>query len=99
LARLAGPTGGYLLGYVVVAYVVGRLIEARRQKTLFNALISMAIGNGLLFLFGAVWLSTFVGLSKAIMLGVVPFLIGDLLKLFASLKILHWLGFAVAQKK
>jgi biotin transport system substrate-specific component len=99
LARLAGPTGGYLLGYLVVAYVVGKLIESRPEKTLLSALASMAIGNGLLFVLGAAWLSTFVGVPKAIMLGIVPFLVGDLLKLFASLKILHWMGFAVSTKK
>ncbi len=92
LAVLAGPRGGYLFGYVVAAYVVGKLIESR-PKTLLNAFGSMAIGNAVLFACGAAWLSTFVGAEKALLLGVVPFLLGDLFKLVVSLKLLQWVGF------
>jgi len=92
LAWLAGPTGGYLFGYLVVAYVVGKLVESR-PKTLLNAFKSMAVGNVVLFACGAAWLSTFVGAQKAVLLGVVPFLLGDLFKLVVSLKVLQWTGF------
>lgn len=94
LAVLTGPTAGYLWGYFVAAYVVGKLTELWQERSVTKAFLAMAVGNAMIFALGAAWLSTFVGLSNAFWLGVVPFLIGDLVKLIACAKILHWLGWA-----
>lgn len=93
IERFLGPRGGYLIGYLVASYVVGKIVEMTKEKTLLNAFTAMAVGNAVLFLFGAAWLSSFVGgLKPAILLGVVPFLLGDLLKLGLGLKLLQWMG-------
>lgn len=90
---LAGPTGGYLLGYVAAAYVTGLLIERSSRKTLGSALMAMGVGNLIIYLFGLGWLSQFVGLSSAFTLGMLPFLFGDALKLLAGVRILKSLRF------
>lgn len=84
---LTGPTGGYLLGYIAAAFVTGHLIEKMKEKTPLKIFGAMALGNGVIFLMGAAYLSTFIGVQKAILLGVVPFLLGDFLKLIFCTKI------------
>jgi biotin transport system substrate-specific component len=83
-AILLGPTGGYLLGYLAASFVTGYLAE---RGKLFTALCA---GNGVIYLFGALYLGKFVGMEKAFALGVVPFLFGDLLKLLISFRLLRW---------
>lgn len=82
-----GPTGGYLIGYLIAAFVVG-LIAERKQ----NAILALTVGNLIIYACGMSYLSTFVGLNKAFLLGVAPFLLGDLMKTIAALKILQWTG-------
>lgn len=93
LLCLAGPTGGYLLGYVVAAYVTGLLIERSAKRTPGRALMAMSVGNLVIYLFGLSWLSQYIGLSSAFTLGMLPFLIGDSLKLLAGVRILKSLRF------
>lgn len=91
LAKLVGPTGGYLFGYVAAAYIVGYLVERTRDKTVTKTFLALAAGTLVIYLFGASYLSTFIGLPKALLLGVAPFLLGDLLKIVFGLKLLSWL--------
>jgi biotin transport system substrate-specific component len=78
-----GPTGGYILGFIAVAWVVGRLVERGWDRRLRTALPAMALGNAVLYLFGLPWLALCVGgpPAKVLALGLWPFLPGDLLKL------------------
>ena len=78
-----GPTAGYLLGYFVAALVMGSL----KKDTFVKAFTVLAIGNLTIYLFGAVWLSGFIGAYKAVMLGVLPFLFLDYFKLLACAKL------------
>jgi biotin transport system substrate-specific component len=85
-AHFFSPTGGYLIGYLVAAFVVGVIVEKR--GTLKSASYALILGNGLIYLCGASYLATFVGLKKAFSLGVAPFIIGDVLKTVVILKLL-----------
>lgn len=87
LLALAGPTGGYILGYIAAAYIAGFVFEKAREKTIKTAFLSMAAGNLAIYAFGVGYLSTFVGFKSAIALGMLPFLLGDALKLLASSKL------------
>lgn len=79
LLHLLGPKGGYLLGYLAATYFTGALVEkARNHGALLQALL---IGNALIFLFGVLQLSLFIGFPSALLLGVLPFIIGDLFKI------------------
>ena len=80
LMYFAGPTGGYLLGFMLAALMTGLVF----QKTEHTAarLAALAAGSLLILLCGALWLAVLMHLpvSRAWMLGVVPFLYGDALK-------------------
>ncbi|HET9019493.1 MAG TPA: biotin transporter BioY [Acetobacteraceae bacterium] len=79
LAYLAGPTGGYLVGMLAAAAVVGVL--ARRAAGRPLALVgAMTLGSVLVYAAGAAWLAAYVGVGRALALGVVPFLAGDAVK-------------------
>jgi biotin transport system substrate-specific component len=79
LAYMAGPTGGYLAGFALAAWAAG-MIAGRRRRNL--ALLTRAALAGILAIYvpGALWLSTLIGLEKALVAGIVPFVLGDLLK-------------------
>lgn len=90
-AILFGPRGGYLIGYLVAAFVVGWILE-KREKTLGNTAWALIAGNFTIYLFGAGYLATMIGMQKAFFLGVAPFLLGDALKILACMKILQRFG-------
>lgn len=79
---LSTPTVGYLLGFVVAAALAGRLAAAGADRRPGRTLGMMAVGNAAIYLFGVPWLavSTGVGLPRAVALGLVPYLLGDLVK-------------------
>ena len=79
-ARLAGPTGGYLLSYPFAAALVGWLAVRGWDRRPLTMLAAMLLGSLVVFALGAGWLSHFVGLSHAVTAGVLPFLPGDALK-------------------
>jgi biotin transport system substrate-specific component len=81
LAHFAGPTGGYLFSFPVVAGLVGWLAERgwNAERVLW-AFAAMLIGNGLCLVLGAIWLAAMIGVEKAIALGVTPFILGGVLK-------------------
>ncbi len=92
IVKFFGPTGGYLIGYLAAAFLVGYIIEKCKEKTVSKTFFALAAGHAAIYLFGAAYLATFIGFSKALLLGVAPFVVGDLLKIVASLKILNWVG-------
>lgn len=92
IAKLVGPTGGYLFGYLAAAFVTGTLFEKIKNRTLLNGFLSLAAGAVTIYLCGASYLATFVGVQKALLLGVAPFLLGDLLKIVIAMKLLRWAG-------
>lgn len=79
-AVLMGPTGGYLIGFVLAAALVGWFAERghdRRVMTMFGV---MMLGAAVLYIPGLLWLTKFTGADKVLELGLYPFLWGDLLK-------------------
>jgi biotin transport system substrate-specific component len=78
LAYMIGPTGGYLLGFVFAAAVAGWLVERRRDAA--GLALAVVAGSIAIYAPGVLWLASFVGLAKALELGLMPFLWGDLLK-------------------
>lgn len=81
IARVLGPTGGYLLSYLPTAYVVGWLSEKGWDRKLWSTALAMIIGNAVIYLTGALWLSRFVPEGTVLQTGVLPFLPGDALKI------------------
>jgi len=91
IAKLAGPTGGYLFGYVAGAFLVGYLAERTKVFSTLKLFSILAAGKALFFVFGVPYLAAFVGLKNAFVMGLLPFILGDLLKLGAAVKLLEWL--------
>ena len=81
LAYMMGTTGGYLVGFFISAVIMGLLAERGWGRNWMTTSLAMVIGSALIYLCGASWLSSFIGLEKAIIAGVLPFIYGDLLKL------------------
>lgn len=88
---LIGPRGGYLIGYMIGAFIVGKIWERVRERTPLRAFLTLCLGNSILYLLGAAYLSTFVGIQKAIWLGIAPFILVDVIKNIACVKILQWI--------
>ena len=86
LGVLLGPTGGYLIGFIAGAYVIGKMVEARREAGLAWIALSLFAGDLVIYALGTLQLALVAHLSpaKAILLGVAPFLIGEALKLAAT---------------
>ncbi len=85
LAHLLGPTGGYLFAYPLVAALVSFLWR-RSGRGFLGALASAAAGDLVILASGALWLAvlTHLSTSSAVTLGVMPFLLGDALKVAAA---------------
>ncbi|TNC15257.1 biotin transporter BioY [Methylobacterium terricola] len=77
LAYMAGPTGGYLAGYLVAAGLVGVLAAGRG---LLGRIGAMLVGLAVIYGFGLAWLAVFVPADRLLAVGVGPFLIGDVVK-------------------
>ncbi len=79
---LSGPTGGYLIGFIAAAYVVGLLAEQGWDRRVWTTVLAMIVGNIILYTFGLLWLFCLMGFSaKVLIVGLYPFIIGDLLKI------------------
>jgi biotin transport system substrate-specific component len=77
-AYLMGPTGGFLLGFLPAAWFAGW--AAREVRGLFPTMLAMIGAHILLFVPGVVWLAVSLGWTKAVAVGVTPFLLATLLK-------------------
>ena len=82
IGKLLGPTGGYLIGYLFIALIVGYFAEKQHHHTLFN-LCGMLLGTAICYIFGTLWLSIQLelDLATALSVAVLPFLPGDLVKM------------------
>jgi biotin transport system substrate-specific component len=78
---LVGPTGGYLLGFVIAAYLVGTLAERGWDHTIFRSIVAMTIGYAVIFVCGLAVLSLYVPAEMLLALGLTPFLAGMIVKI------------------
>ncbi|OGQ85838.1 MAG: BioY family transporter [Desulfobacula sp. RIFOXYA12_FULL_46_16] len=85
LGKLFGPTGGYLLGYLPCVFITASVSRGLGKKPVFD-ILAMVLGSLVVYSAGVPWLKAVTGMSleKALMAGMVPFLIGDALKIVAA---------------
>ena len=82
---LVGATAGYLVGFVVAAYILGLLAEHGLERAIRTSFIPFFLGTLVIYLFGVAWLTILLGsFSKAIVAGLLPFLVGDVIKLILA---------------
>jgi len=86
VARIFSATGGYLIGFVAAAIVVGWLAQRGDSKKWFSAALAFLAGSLVIYLFGVTGLVLFTGMSpvEAISKGMLPFLAGDVVKAIAA---------------
>jgi biotin transport system substrate-specific component len=77
---VAGPTGGYLVGFLVAAALTGFVADQRWDRTWIRLLASLSLGHVVIFVFGFVWLAQLVGAQKAFVGGVAPFVLATIVK-------------------
>jgi biotin transport system substrate-specific component len=80
IGYMFGPTGGFLIGFVLAAGCVGWMAERGWDRTVLRAAVVLTIGHILLFVPGVIWLATLIGWSKAIAVGVTPFILVTVVK-------------------
>lgn len=80
LAYMAGPTGGYLVGFVLAAMTAGYFSERGCDRHPIKMFAAMLLATALIYVPGVAWLSFLIGGEKAIQFGLLPFLWGDLIK-------------------
>ena len=81
-AVLLGPTGGYILGFVLAAAFTGWLAERRWERRFLAGMLAFVAGSVVVFLVGLPWLKVSLGLtwSQALAGGLYPFVIGGVIK-------------------
>lgn len=84
--RLSAATGGYLWGFVLAAAVVGALAERKWDRSVRSSIGAMFLGEVVLYAVAIPWLmqALDVSLSRALELGLAPFVVGDTIKLLAA---------------
>lgn len=85
IGRIAGPTGGFLLGYLPAVFLVGSISERLPPRIIWDA-AAMIAGTVVHYACGVSWLKVVTGLTfpKAFAVGMYPFLVGDGLKIAAA---------------
>ena len=91
IGRIFGPTGGYLLSYLPAVYILGMIAEKgeKKEKRIVFDIIAMVCASIIIYGVGVPWLKLMTGMSwaKAVSAGMLPFLLGDALKIAAAIPI------------
>ncbi len=81
MVALMGPTGGYLLGFLVAAYAVGTLADRGWDRSLVTSVLAMTVGTAIIFVCGLAQLWLFVPAGTLATAGLTPFLPGAAIKI------------------
>jgi len=88
LGYFAGPTGGYLVGFLLAGMVVGWLAERGFDRSPGRTLLAMLAGEVVIFACGLAWLASLIGPAEAVAAGLVPFLAGEAVKIALAMVLL-----------
>jgi biotin transport system substrate-specific component len=85
IGKVVGPTGGYLLSYLPAAFLTS-VISGRDEKRVIRDSVATITGMAVIYLFGVPWLKWVLAISwsKALAVGMYPFLAGAVVKMIAA---------------
>lgn len=88
LQKLAGPTGGYIIGFIFMTIIAGIIID-KFPKNVILQFLGMILGTIVCYAFGTIWLAYLAKLSfkSALFAGVIPYIPGDIIKMLLALTI------------
>ena len=87
IGAILGPTGGYLISYFIAAFAIGKVVQMRKEPKYIDYAIAMVVGTLIIYLLGAGWAMVVLPelTLAAVLIGwVLPFIIGDTIKLLAA---------------
>ena len=84
LARLLGPSGGYLMAFPIAAFVTGTLAERGFDRRYLTSILAMGVGLSIIFAGGVVWIARVADLQTALATGLYPFIVVDVIKIVAA---------------
>ena len=85
IGTFLGPTGGYIIGYIPCAYIIGAIAE-RSRKNIAGYIFGTVFGTVVLYIFGTAWfmIQSLNGLYESIIICVLPFIFGDIVKILIA---------------
>ncbi len=81
IAKLIGPTGGFILGFMPACFVMAHLKDRGALNSVSTTLFALVLGNGILYTFGLLHLSLYVPYESVLSVGFFPFILGDVIKI------------------
>lgn len=99
MAALAGPSGGYLLGYVPSAYLIGKFADKGCLNSFFKTAIAVFLGTAITFVFGLAQLSFFVPMAALLATGLYPFIAGGVIKGFIATIVAPYIMKSISKNK
>jgi biotin transport system substrate-specific component len=84
LARLLGPSGGYLMAFPIAAFATGLLAERGFDRRYLTSILAMSAGLSIIFAGGVLWIARLAGLDAALSTGLYPFVVVDVIKIVAA---------------
>jgi biotin transport system substrate-specific component len=99
ISRILGPTGGYLLGYIPAVFLIGMISEHGKGRVWWD-ITAMILGSAVVYAFGVSWLKVLTGMTwpRTLAVGMIPFLIGDAVKIAAAVPVVKALRPVIAGK-
>ena len=82
---LMGPTAGYLYGMTIAAGIMGYFADLGYGKSIIKCIVPLLIGTIIIFVLGVGYLSSIIGLEKALVAGLLPFIPSELFKIALAL--------------
>lgn len=82
---MSGPTGGYLLGFVIATFIIGKMADIGWSKSFLKSILILIVGEIIIIALGVLWLGQIIGWDKPVLeVGAYPFLLGDFMKIILA---------------